>query len=299
MMNNANIPTRSQMIEMAKETRKKVTSAPVTAAELDAFPATVEKREIPTRSGPSQVYLTTAPGGAAQEAAPLVINLHGGGFIRERTPCDELFCRKLVHGTSCKVLDVDYRVAPEHPFPTGLYECYDVVRWAFAHPGELGVDPDRIFLCGHSAGGNFAVGISLLLEENNLKKPAAVIVDYPALDLVTDPGEKPVRGAGIPAERARLYNLYYCEKEQQAHYLASPVFAGDAQLKNFPKALFMTAELDGLSTECERFALRLAELGGEVTLKRFPGATHGFTIYKTPGCEEGVDLITRFINSVQ
>ena len=285
--------SREEMIQMAKETRKRVTSSVVKQEELDEYPVEIRLIKVPTRSGESAVYFSQAC--VPNEGAALVINLHGGGFIRERTASDDLYCRKLVHALGCKTLDVDYRVAPEYPFPTALYECYDVVQWAFAHGEELGIDTGRIILTGHSAGGNMVAGICMTARKEGAFKPLLAVLDYPPMDLFTDPEDKEVRGGGVPVERARLYNLYYCEKGEQSNYLASPVFAEEEQLKDFPKALVITAGLDDLCNEAETFALKLAQAGNEVTLKRFPGASHGFTIYRSAEHEKAMELILRFI----
>lgn len=289
--------SREEMIKMAEETRKRVTSAVVTQEELDEYPVEIQLIQVPTRSGDSAVYFSKREKDAEnqKEGMLLVINLHGGGFIRERTASDDLYCRKLIYGLGCRTLDVDYKVAPEYPFPTALYECYDVVQWAFIHGKELGIDTSKVILTGHSAGGNMAAGICMLAEKEGAFKPGMVVLDYPPMDLVTDPEEKEQRGGGIPAERARLYNLYYCEKEDQSNYLASPVLAKEDQLKDFPRTLVITAGLDDLCNEAEEFALMLAKAGNEVTLKRFPGASHGFTIYRMPEYEKALELILRFI----
>ncbi len=290
------IPTREEMIRMVAETRKHVTSATVTPEEMNEFPAEVKKMLIPTREGDSETYLTSME--ESGDCSPLVINFHGGGFIRSRTESDELFCRRMTRALKCRVLDVDYRVAPEYPFPAGLHESYDVTVWAWEHARELYIDPDKIILMGHSAGGNFVVGISMMLKENGKFRPLGVVSDYPPMDLVTDPGDKVQRGTVIPVERARLYNLYYCDKEQLGSPYASPLFAKDEMLAGFPKSLFITAGEDTLCTETEQFALRLAQLGNEVTLKRFQGVGHAFTIYRRPGYEEANELIFRFVRNL-
>ncbi len=284
--------TREEMIKMAAETRKRVTNAVVPQEKLDKYPATVELLHVPTRVGPSDVYFSYKN---KEEKTPLIINLHGGGFIRERTPSDDLFCRKLINSLNCKTLDIDYRLAPDYPFPAALHECYDVVKWAFGNSEQLGIIPSQIILTGHSAGGNLISGITILAKESGDFMPAFIVIEYPPMDLYTDPDEKPSGSKGIPSERARLYNLYYCDREQQKDYLVSPIFAGPELLSGFPKALVITAEEDSLCDEGEQFALNLARAGNEVTLKRFKGAGHGFTIYDMPGGEEAFELIVRFI----
>ena len=285
--------TREQMIQMAKETRKKVTNAPVSEEEMRKYPVHIEKMLIPTREGSAEAYYSYMEGGVNHDM--MIINYHGGGFIRERTPNDELFCRKLNHALGCKVLDVDYKIAPDYPYPAAVYETYDVLQWVYVHREELGLDENKIVVSGHSAGGNLAiVNIMIALEEKTFC-PALLIADYPPLDVYTDPGEKPAQDTGIPAERARLYNLYYCDRERQKEPYASPLFASDDQLKGFPPSLFITASLDSLCVEAEEFALRLARLGGEVTLKRFQNVGHAFTIYRREKHQEAFDLIVKTI----
>lgn len=288
-----NTISREQMIEMVKDTRTKVTNAPVSKEELEAFPVIMTTLHIPTRVGDALVYHSRTE--KPEHSDVLIINLHGGGFIRERTPNDELFCRKLNHVVGCQVMDVDYRIAPEYPYPTAVYESYDVIQWLFEHHEEYGVNPQKIILMGHSAGGNLALTAVMRANAEHTFKPLALICEYPPLDLYTDPADKPRRGKGIPAERARLYNLFYCDREHQKEPYASPVYALDEQLTGFPPTLFVTAGMDDLCTEAENIALRMARNGNEITIKRFPGAAHAFTIYRKEGYKEGFELIIKYI----
>lgn len=216
-------------------------------------------------------------------------------MVTRITQNDELFCRKMNHILGCRIMDVDYRIAPDHPYPAAVHECYDVVLWAFAHCREYHVDPDRIILMGHSAGGNLAIVTQMrLLADQTGFKPAGLIIEYPPLDLYTDPEQKVKMGKGVPAERARLYNLYYCDRERQKESYASPVYARDEELEHFPPVLMLTAGRDDLCTEAEEFALHLARCGNEVTLRRVPGAGHAFTIYRKEKYREGMDQIVRY-----
>lgn len=287
--------TREEMTQMAKETRKQVMRAEVPHELLEAYPAKVTLMKIPTRAGETDVYDTTnesvAPGG------PIIINFHGGGFIKARTGNDEVYCRRMVNALHLRVFDVDYRVAPDYPFPTALHESYDVVKWVTDHADELKIDPERIILMGHSAGGNLVCGICMMAKESGDFKIPLTVIDYPPLDLYTDPGDKQKMGKGIPAERARLYNLYYCEREQQRNPLVSPYYATVSQLEGFPTSLVITAGEDDLCNEAEEFALKAARTGSEITLKRFPGTDHGFTIYRKEGCDEAIELIVRYVKN--
>lgn len=289
--------TREQMIAMARETRKHVTNAPVSQEEMNRWPVQIRREMVPTRAGDSPVWLSQPEGGAENDV--LIINFHGGGFIRERTPNDELFCRKLNHALGCTVADVDYRIAPDNPYPAAAWESYDVIRHFFDRAEAYQTDPGKIILTGHSAGGNLVIGAVMRAnEEGGAFHPLGLVSEYPPLDLYTDPEDKPRRGAGIPAERARLYNLYYCDRERQKEPYASPYYAAPEQLEGFPPSLIITAGQDDLCTEAEDFALRLAQAGNEVTLKRFPGVSHAFTIYRKAGHEAGFQLIERFIKNL-
>ena len=104
-------------------------------------------------------------------------------------------------------------------------------------------------------------------------------------------------GKGIPAERARLYNLYYCDRELQKDPYCSPTYAPDEMTTGFPPTLMITGGCDDLCNEAEVFALRLAQCGAEVTLRRVLGVGHAFTIYRREGAEVAVELIERWLRS--
>lgn len=285
--------TREEMIHLARETRRQVTNAPVPQELLDAYPAQVTLYKIPTRVGNADVYETTnasvIPGG------PVIVNLHGGGFIRERTANDEVFCRKMVNLLHMKVMDVDYRIAPDYPFPIALHESYDCIKWIAEHASELGVDGRKIILMGHSAGANLCAGICMMAKQSGDFTIALNAMEYPPLDLATDPADKPYRGKGIPYERARLYNLYYIDPSEAKNPLASPIYATEEQLTGLPRTLVITAGNDDLCTEGEEFGMKLARAGVEVTMKRFLGEGHGFTIYRRGNFDAGVQMFVNFV----
>jgi len=286
--------TREEMIAMAAKTRTQVMNARVSPELLERYPAVVAKRLIPTEAGDSPVYDILPEGGRPQNSR-LIINLHGGGFIRERTPNDEVFCRAMSGRTGSRILDVDYRLVPENPFPAALMESWGVYLWAQQHARELGCDPARIILMGHSAGGNLACGCTFLARRNGCLPPLRLVLDYPPLDLWMDPGDKKPMGKGIPPERARLYNLYYCDRSRQQDPLVSPIYAQDEDLAGFPGTLVLSAGLDDLCHEAEDFALRLIRNGAAVTARRFVHSGHGFTVYRREEYEQAWDMIGQFI----
>lgn len=280
--------SREEMIEKAKQTRLTAPRPTVSQAELDHFPADVKPVCVKTRAGSTQVHVGRPI--HQIQGGPLIINLHGGGFIKEWTKNDELFCRQILNRVGGCTVDIEYHLAPDYPFPMALHESYDVTKWAIDHAAELGADPDKLVIIGHSSGGNLTAGICLLAKERQDFVPELAIFDYPPMDLYTNPADKKYRG-GPPPEVAELYNLYYCDRAFQKDLLVSPVFAALEQLKGFPASLVITAEHDTLCIEGEEFALHLAQAGTEVTVKRIPGVTHGFVIRRQPGYLEVLNLM--------
>ncbi len=186
-----------EMIERAEQIRSRDRFGPVTVEEFAQAPVTEEAVTISTSHGDTSVYLLKSlePAG---DMKPLIINYHGGGFIKGRLDRDKLFCAKLVNELDCIALDVDYKLAPEYPFPAAYEESYAVLQWACEHAGELGIDTNRIALLGHSAGGNLAVGTTIQAMQRSTIVPACVAIEYPPLDLLTDPGDKPRTGRDMP-----------------------------------------------------------------------------------------------------
>ncbi len=289
-------PTREEMIRMAHETRRQVTNAEVPDELMQQFPVTIEEKTIPFEEGDIRAFYSYPD--EMKNPDVLILNMHGGGFIRGRTPNDELFCRRMNHALSCRILDLDYKIAPDYPFPAAVHEAYRTLRWVYENASALEIDPKRIVLMGHSAGGNLCVGAVMRSLEQGTEIPELLVCEYPPLDVYTDPGEKKSMGRGIPIERARLYNLYYCDKEKQKDPYCSPAYAADEMLVGFPPTLMITGGCDDLCSEAEDFALRLARCGAETTIKRVPGAGHAFTIYRREGHEIAFALMVRYLRNM-
>ena len=234
------------------------------------------------------------------ETLPLFVDMHGGGFILGHAEMDDPFMPKVAEAARVKILSIDYSLAPQHPFPRALDECHAVVKYARQHPEEFGIDPDNIAVGGHSAGGNLSAGICLLDAERRELGLKALILDYPPLDLHTDPYLKPRPKKAIPPRMARVFDAAYTgSREAAKNPLISPCYATADQIKSFPPTLVITASQDSLAPETEAFKDRLIEAGVPVTFKRFEGAPHGFTLSGEPGAEEAwqmmIDHLTRYL----
>ncbi|KQY94740.1 esterase [Paenibacillus sp. Root52] len=238
----------------------------------------VQRQEvfIPTSVGETRVLIYT-PEPDPGEPLPAFINMHGGGFIAGDAEGDDPWCPLIAHEARCVVINIDYRLAPEHKFPTAVHECYDVAVWVHEHPEEFGIHAEKLAIGGHSAGGNLAAAVCLLNKQRGDQLPIVLqILDYPPLDLHTDPALKPSFPEAIPAEVARMFNAMYLDNPADAQNpLASPVFA--ESLEGLPEALIITASKDSLAAEARDYADKLEQQGVKVHFKPYEDVPHGFT----------------------
>ncbi|MDR1675600.1 MAG: alpha/beta hydrolase [Tannerella sp.] len=227
------------------------------------------------------------------ERLPLFINIHGGGFILGCPEMDDAYMMNVAEKANVKILNVEYSLAPQFPFPAAVNECYSVVKYAQHHSEELGIDSDRIAVGGHSAGGNITAAICIKNADTGELHICCAILDYPPLDIYTDSALKP-RGKGLVARlflthrMSRIFDASYCiRKEERKNPLISPVYASREQLAAFPPTLILTAGKDSLCAEGERFRDLLIEAGVDVTHRRFEKSPHGFTLSNSVDAKEG------------
>lgn len=264
---------RQEMIDLAKQIRSDEERPQVTPPHPSQ--ATTTTLQVSTSVGDVRV-LCHSPIDAV-EPLPGFISFHGGGFITGTPEMDEPWNLFLAETVNCHVLNIEYPLAPEHPFPVPVHVAYEVVQWIFQHADTLHLDASRIAIGGHSAGGNLATAVSLWNAEQTDPVPLiAQILDYPPLDLATDPADKPFFEEAIPAEQARQFNAMYIARAEDAyHHLASPLYA--AQLDALPQTLVLTAEHDSLAQEARQYAKRLQAAGVAVEHQEFAGQAHAFT----------------------
>jgi acetyl esterase len=240
-------------------------AAPIAGVRTVAVPG-------PGGAVPARVY-----GPHEAQAPGVLVWFHGGGFALGSLESCDVLARALARAASCVVLSVEYRLAPEHPFPAGLEDCYAATRWAAEHAHELGAAGDGVAIGGESAGGNLAAAVALLARERGDVRPALQVLTYPMTCRAADglPSRTGVSGASWPTPDGIdwLWDLYLAGHDP-ADGLASPLLA--ASLDGLPPALVMTAEYDTLRDEGERYAIRLIEAGVPVETCRYEGMLHGF-----------------------
>jgi acetyl esterase len=209
---------------------------------------------------------------------PLVLYFHGGGFVLGDLDTHDGICRRLCARSGCGILSVDYRLAPEHPFPAAVEDCWLAVRWVAAQAHELGFDGVRLGLAGDSAGGTLAAATALRCRDQGGPTVCALALIYPTLEHYSanmPSYAEMASGYGLTRESMTWYwDNYLPEPQQRFDPYAVPMRA--ASQAGLPPTLVVTAEYDVLRDEGERYAALLVAAGVESRASRYAGMNHGF-----------------------
>jgi acetyl esterase len=213
---------------------------------------------------------------ARERPRPALLYFFGGGWVLGSIDTADGVSRSLANSSGALVVVPGYRLAPEHPFPAAIDDCYATLRWVAEHADEIGADPARLAVGGDSAGGNLAAAVALRARADGPALAGQLLV-YPNTDQLAD--DDSMRAGDDPF----LFNRHSVAWYRQ-HYLASPADAASPlasplraeSLAGLPPALVITAEYDPLRDQGEAYARRLAAEGVQVELRRYPGMAHGF-----------------------
>ena len=238
----------------------------------------VEDFSVPGTGGPIPVRVYRH-GPDRQDGAdrPVLIWFHGGGFVSGSIEGQDPICRLLAVRSGCTVLAVDYRLAPEHPFPAGLDDACAVLAWVTLHGRERGLDSTRVAVGGDSAGANLAAVAVRRARDRGAVMPHFQALVYPVTDATMSHQSYTAFADGHMLTRRHMewyFAQYLPPGTDPRHPDVSPLFA--PSLPGLCPALVMTAEYDPLRDEGEAYAGRLRDAGVEATLSRCPGLVHGF-----------------------
>lgn len=231
--------------------------------------ASVEDRAIPSRSGsvPARLYRP------AQETPALVVYFHGGGWVSGSLDGFDALARSLAHRCGCTVLSVDYRLAPEHPFPAGILDAQDALRWASANLADLAGAGAKLIVAGDSAGANLATVAALVLRRE--LEIALQVLFYPVTGANFDTSSYVEHSTGLSLTRADMmwFFSHYAPESLWNDPRIAPL---GTDLTGAPPAWVGMAQYDVLRSEGEAYAARLAAAGVRTESKTYAGLTHGF-----------------------
>jgi acetyl esterase len=246
-------------------------------------PLDIDKLSVPGPEGAPEVRMRRYRPALSDGALPALVYFHGGGFVVGSLDLYDTDCRRIAAEVEAVVVSVDYRLAPEHPFPAGLEDCYAALVWVAEHADELGVDPDRIAVGGESAGGGLAAGVALLARDRSGPSLCLQLLSIPELDDRMETESMRTLGAeAIPvttlANGAISWDSYLgagVRGTDQVSPYAAPARATD--LAGLPPALVTAYELDALRDEDIAYAQRLMSSGVPTELHVYRGAFHSCT----------------------
>jgi len=214
------------------------------------------------------------------ESAPVLVWYHGGGWVIGDLETADATCRKLCARAGVVVVSVDYRLAPEHPFPAAPADAWAALEWVAERATDLGGDPDRLAVGGDSAGGNLAALVALRARDEGAPTLRHQLLVYPATDLTMEHPSIKENGEGYFLTQSSMdwFTDHYLGAEREhadpTSPHVSPLFATD--LSGLAPAQVLTAELDPLRDEGDAYAERLAAAGVPVEHVSHPGLIHGF-----------------------
>ena len=281
-LNLHDIPaTRRTMDELAAAQMAK--AAPITGI-------TTTDRQVPGPDG--EVFVRIYQPEDRPDTLPALLWIHGGGYVLGSVERDDLLATHLAKVAQCVVVSVEYRLAPEHPFPAPVEDCYAALKWLATHTDELGVEPARIAIGGASAGGGLAAGLALLTRDRGEVELAFQLLIYPMIDdRNVAPASETLSDTFVwTRENNRMgWHAYLGQEPGGADVSPYAAAARASDLTGLAPAYIPVGDLDLFLDENIEYAQRLLAAGVPTELHVYPGGYHGFN-----GFAPGADIAQRF-----
>src|SRR3954471_7552354 len=247
------------------------------AGPIDKLPVSECWITVPADVGEVRVRIVRPPG--AGGTLPVILYMHGGGWVLGTADTHDRLVRELAVGTGAAVAFVEYDRSPEARYPVALEQGYATARWIVREGAAQGLDPDRMAIAGDSVGGGMTAAIALMAQERGDVHFVHQSMYYPVTDAAMDTGSYAQFAEGYfltDKSMAWFWDCYCPELERRDEPFASPLRASVAQLAALPPALVIVDEADVLRDEGEAYASRLRKAGVAVTTVRYDGITHDF-----------------------
>jgi len=272
------IPASVLTAETLGQTRAMISRAPANLPQFSAL--SVSERFIPGPEGAPAVRVLVYLPPPVQRPLPVLLWLHGGGYIMGSADAEDLTAKSIVSAIGCAIVSVDYRLAPETPYPGPVEDCYAALQWVSTHADELGIDPMRIAVGGSSAGGGLAAALALLARDRGEVSLAFQFLIAPMLDDRTCTLAKPhpYTGEFIWTPEANRFGWTSLLGQEPGGPDVSPYAAAARaeHLEDLPATFINVGALDLFLEEDLEYARRLMQAGVSTELHIYPGAYHGF-----------------------
>jgi len=224
----------------------------------------------------------------------LIIYLHGGGFVFGNIESYDPLCRKIANSSKCRVLSVEYRLAPEHKFPAAAEDAYESYLWVRKNAESLEIDSEKIAIAGDSAGGNLTVAACLMIKDKNISPPKLQVLFYPVLgpDFFTESLREYGEGYFLTSRQMDFFGKAYLKTQSDAlNPYFSPIIHQNH--RGLPEAIIITAEHDPLRDQGEMYLSTLYNSGVQAICIRAKGMIHGFESFFSvvPAAEDIVAMV--------
>ncbi len=249
----------------------------VQAKPVDKLPVEEQWVTVPAEVGEVGVRIVRPQD--AEGTLPVILYMHGGGWVLGNAGTHDRLVRELAVGTGAAVAFVEYDRSPEAHYPVAIEQGYATAQWIAQKGADHRLDPERIAVAGDSVGGGMSAALALMAKDRGDVRFVQQSMYYPVTDAGMDTGsyEQFAEGYFLTAKTmAWFWDAYVPDLEQRSEPYASPLRAGDEQLAGLPPALVIVDEADVLRDEGEAYAARLRAAGVDVTTVRYDGITHDF-----------------------
>lgn len=284
--------------EMTPEEARASRTVPKWESTLKPTLFSIEDKQIPVRNGAKITIRIYTP--VNEKSLPVIVYYHGGGWVFGDLESADAGCQLLAEKAQAIIVSIDYRLAPEFPFPTPVYDAYDALLWVHEHAAKFNGDPSRLIVAGDSAGGNLATVMTHIAKQENGPAITAQALIYPVtnINFTMDSYKKYGSHFGLDTQAMKWFAGHYSNGENLIDPLVSPLLAED--FTDLPKTIVLAAEADVLFDEGVSYAEKLTAAGVEVQHIVMPGLIHSYFSkmeYFEEATIETVKKIATFIDS--